>query len=80
MKKKKEFLFQVNSSRKLFQQLRVGVKRLCRVISRVLGKGATTVEQFASTSNRIFFNSFAPTDKSKNITDGTILATGSYVV
>ena len=39
-----EFHWKVNSSTKLFQQLRVGA-RLCRVGSRVLGKGAITVEQ-----------------------------------
>ena len=52
---------------------------MCRVISRVLGKGAITVEQFPS-SDRHFFNSFAAVDKTKNMTDGTVVANGSYIV
>ena len=53
---------------------------MCRVISGVFGKGAITLEQFASTSDRHFFNYFASTDKTKNMTDVRILETGSYVV
>ena len=43
----------------------------------MLGKGTITVEQ---SSDQHFFNSFASTDKTKNMTDGTVVVTKSCVV
>ena len=54
---------------------------MSKVGSRVLGKGAFTVEQFASTRDQhFFFNFFASADKTKNMTDGIVVAIGSCVV
>ena len=66
----------VNSSRKLFQQLRVGA-RVCRVGSHVLAERLLSP---LSSDKHFFFNSFASMDKTKNMTDGTIVATGICVV
>ena len=52
---------------------------MCRVGSRVPGRGAITFEQFASTCDQ-HFNSFASTDKTKNMTDGRSVAAESCVV
>ena len=54
---------------------RVGA-RVCRVVSRMLVERALS----PLSSDRLFFNSFASTDKTKNMTNGTIVATGSCIV
>ena len=63
----------MNNSGKLFQPLRVGVQRVRRVVSRMIGKGAITVEQFASTSDSIFSEAAERFDKWKNMAGGLIV-------
>ena len=66
---------EVNSSRNLFQQLRVGAK-VYRVGSRVLA----IRERSPLSGDRHFVNSLASTDETKNKINGTIVPTGSCVV
>ena len=64
-KKQWEFDWKLNSSGKRFQPLRVRVQRVCRVGSRMLGKGAITVGQFASTCDRHSFQFFCLSGQNK---------------
>ena len=75
MKKKWELIQQWESFSTFVSRGKKGV----RVGSSVLRKGSMTVKQFSSKTARDFFNSFASTDETKNITDSTVDMTGSCV-